>query len=400
LSTLRVLQSFPHKIGAGRICDTAWYQADGVAAAGARLTVFPGVVHRPLPSSISVRATLARGRWRLPYRAAGLLRTLALHDRIVARRLEGLAGQVDVVHVWPLAAAETIRAARRLGITTVLERPNAHTRYAFEAVRDESKRIGVPLPTGYEHSFDAEVLRREEIEYELADVLLCASEFTRRTFLDRGFAAGKLVRHTYGYDAQLFHPSAERRETGAGLKVIFAGVCAVRKGLHFALDAWLRSPASEDGTFLIAGGFLPAYERYLADKLAHPSVRVLGHRNDVPELMRTSDVMILPTIEEGYGIVCVEALASGAVPLVSRACTEVCEHGVNALVHEIGDVDKLTEHVTALHEDRRLLASLRDAALKGAPRHTWARAGEVLVDAYGEAIVRPGRAAPALQRYS
>jgi hypothetical protein len=33
-------------------------------------------------------------------------------------------------------------------------------------------------------------------------------------------------------------------------------VCAVRKGVHYALEAWLQSPACQDGTFLIAGKFL------------------------------------------------------------------------------------------------------------------------------------------------
>ena len=36
--------------------------------------------------------------------------------------------------------------------------------------------------------------------------------------------------------------------------------------------------------------------------LAHPSVKVLGHRNDVPELMRKSDILVLPSIEEGFGL--------------------------------------------------------------------------------------------------
>ena len=95
------------------------------------------------------------------------------------------------------------------------------------------------------------------------------------------------------------------------------GVCAVRKGLHYALEAWLRSPASKDGTFLIAGGFLPDYQEKLAPMLAHPSVQVLGHRTDVPELMRKSDILVLPSIEEGFGLVLTEAMGSGCVPLVS-----------------------------------------------------------------------------------
>ena len=81
--------------------------------------------------------------------------------------------------------------------------------------------------------------------------------------------------------------------------MLFVGVAAVRKGLHYALEAWLRSPASDDGRFLIAGEFLPEYAQRLSTMLAHPSVHALGHRNDVPELMRTSDVLVLPSIEEG-----------------------------------------------------------------------------------------------------
>ncbi len=74
--------------------------------------------------------------------------------------------------------------------------------------------------------------------------------------------------------------------------MISVGVCAVRKGLHYALEAWLNSPASKTGTFLIAGEFVPAYREKLAPMLAQPSVQVLGHRTDVPELLKKSDVLV------------------------------------------------------------------------------------------------------------
>ncbi len=83
--------------------------------------------------------------------------------------------------------------------------------------------------------------------------------------------------------------TGSRRE-GEGLTMLFCGDAAVRKGLHFALEAWLASPAHKDGKFLIAGGILPGYALKLAAELAHPSVQVLGHRSDVPELMRQSDI--------------------------------------------------------------------------------------------------------------
>ncbi len=385
---IRVLQSFPHKIGAARICTTAWHQAAGAAEAGADVLVMPGAVHRPLPENVRVRTTLALGKVRIPYKTIGRERALHLHDRIVAAALPRMADRIDIVHAWPQGARETLRAARRLGIPTVLERPNAHTRYAYEVVRAECERIGVPLPSDHEHAYNADILAREEEEFALADRLLCPSDFVARTFIGQGFAADRLVRHQYGFDHTRFHPAP--RPEGEGLTVLFVGVAAVRKGVHFALEAWLKSSASERGKLLIAGEFLPEYEARLAPLLAHPSVEALGHRTDVPELMRNSDALVLPSIEEGSALVTSEALASGCVPVVSDASGAQCQHGVDGLVHRVGDVDALAAHLTALDTDRELLARLRATGLENAPNLTWTRAGERLRAAYEEVVAEFG----------
>jgi glycosyltransferase involved in cell wall biosynthesis len=273
-----------------------------------------------------------------------------------------------------------------MGIPTVLERPNAHTRFAFEAVGREFERLGVPLPPDDEYSYKDDLLKKEEQEYQLADYILCPSEFVVRTFLDQGFPRDKLVRHTYAFDEAVYNPNAEPPDITRGLRVLFVGVCAVRKGVHLALEAWLRSPASRDGTFLIAGEFLPAYADRLSSMLSHPSVKVLGHRNDVPELMRKSDLLVLPSIEEGFGLVIAEAMGSGCVPLASEACTDICRHMENGLVHRVGDVETLAQQFTMLHEDRELLGKLRLGALKTAPEVTWTAAGVKLLQVYRQVI--------------
>jgi glycosyltransferase involved in cell wall biosynthesis len=379
---IRVVYSFPHKLGADRICYTAWQQVNGLAAAGADLLVFPGALHRAVPEGVAVRPTLARGKLRVPYKLLGTMRACALHDYIVARRIERMAEEIDIIHAWPLGALETLKTAARLGIPTVLERPNAHTRFAYDVVQKECDRLGAPLPSDHEHAYKADVLRKEEEEYRLAYRLLCPSDFTVQTFVDQGFSRDRLARHIYGYDPKVFYPSPEVRDSRRGLQLLFVGVCAVRKGLHYALEAWLRSPAHEKGTFLIAGEFLTAYEDKLRPMLSDPSVRVLGHRNDIPELMRQSDVLVLPTIEEGFGLVCTEAMGSGCVPLVSEACTDLCRHFENAMVHRIGDVDALAQQITQLDQDRALLERLRAAGLRTAPNITWNAAGVTLLNVY------------------
>jgi glycosyltransferase involved in cell wall biosynthesis len=383
---LRVLHSFPHRLGMARICTTAWYEIDSASAAGAEMLVITGDYIRPFERPIEVHTTFSWGKIKIPYRILGTRRMCILHDWLVARKLPTLKGKIDIIHAWPLAALQTIRAAKKLGIPVALERCNAHTRFAYDVVQKECERIGVPLPPDHEHAFNADILALEEAEYNEADSLLCPSDFTVKTFVDRGFCKERLVRFIYGVDEKMFHPAAGPRPAGKGLRMIYVGVAAVRKGLHFALEAWLQSPASRDGEFLIVGGFVPAYLEKLAPLLAHPSIQVLGHRNDVPALMRDCDVFIMPSIEEGFGLVCTEAIASGCVPLVSDACTDLCRHEINSLVHKVGAVPALTEHINRLNQDRNLLARLRAQGLDDVPTFTWAAAGRSLINAYNISI--------------
>src|ERR1022692_2942187 len=395
---VRVLFSFPLRLGADRICGIAWQQVNGLAAAGADVLVFPASIFRPVHPDVRVSPTLSRGKLRIPYKIVGTMRACALHDHIVARRIEKMAGQIDIIHTWPLGALETLKTAARLGIPTVLERCNAHTGFAMEVVQKECERLGIVLPPDHEHAYNAEKLRKEEEEYRLATRLCCRSEFVVKTFLDKGYPREQLARHIYGYDEKVYYPSNEPRDPKRGLTMISVGVCAVRKGLHYALDAWLRSPASKNGTFLIAGEFLPAYQEKLAPLLAHPSVKVLGHRKDVPELVRKSDILVLPSIEEGFGLVITEAMGSGCIPLASEACTEICSNMKTGLMHRVGDVEALTQHITMLHEDRALLGRLRAPALEAAPGVTWTAAGRILLDAYRETIAAHRTASRASSR--
>jgi glycosyltransferase involved in cell wall biosynthesis len=314
------------------------------------------------------------------------VRAVALHDRIVAQRIERLAGSIDIIHTWPTGALQTLKTAARLGIPTVLERPNANTRFAMEVVQKECERLGIVLPPDHEHAFNEQKLRKEEQEYSLATRLLCPSDFVAKTFLDKGFAKEKLARHSYGFDEKIYHPDSSRRDPKRGLTMLFVGVCAVRKGVHYALEAWLKSTACQKGSFLIAGECLPAYQEKLAPLLAHPSVKLLGHRNDVAELMRNSDILVLPSIEEGSALVTSEARASGCVLLVSEAAGAICRHMENALVHKVGDVSALAQHIAMLHDDRDLLERLRAASLASISEITWTAAGARLLGVYRETV--------------
>lgn len=395
---VRVLYSFPHKIGATGVCYAAWQHVKALHEAGAEVTVFPGVLHKPLPDGVRVLPTLSRGRFRIPYKLLGRMGSCKLHDWIVARRLRKMADQFDLVHCFALGSLETIRVARELGIPTLLERCNAHTGFAYQVVEDECRKLGIAMPEGHAHAYNEGYLRREEEEYAATDHLFCPSEFVARTFEDRGYPSSKIERFQYGCDERARIPANRESADREGLSVIFAAGCAPRKGLHYALDAWLKSSACETGKFQIVGDFIPGYAEILAPYLSHHSVSLLGYRKDLPDLMRASDVMVLPSIEEGSALVTYDARAAGCVLLVSDSTGAVCEHGVNALVHTTGDVDTLASHFSRVHEDRELLAKLRKSSLETADDLTWGAAGRKMLGAYQSIVARhrPKPAQPAV----
>ena len=128
----------------------------------------------------------------------------------------------------------------------------------------------------------------------------------------------RILRHQYGYTPGTRRVEPRRVDGRPPLRAIYVGLGEPRKGLHYALRAWLDSDASRDGTFTIVGRMLPAYGDLLRDELSHPSVRVVGFSSAVGAALSASDVLLLPTIEEGSALVTYEAQGAGCVPLVSE----------------------------------------------------------------------------------
>jgi len=273
-------------------------------------------------------------------------RTTRAHDLRVAAALKRRAGEFDVVHVWPRAALHTARAARALGIRAVREAPNTHTGYAFDAVVRECELLGIAPPPGHSHTCDPRRLAHEQAEYDAADVILCQSEFSRATFVQRGVPAAKVAVHQNGTDIARFKPGVApppgrpaadgavrrpaRAAQGPPLRAARLGALRRRRARRAVRD--LRRVR-------------PGYRETVAPLLDDPSVEVRGYVPDLSQLMRDSDVFVLPSVEEGSALVTYEAQACGCVLSVSDATGARCEHRRTGLVHPARNVDALAAHL-------------------------------------------------------
>jgi glycosyltransferase involved in cell wall biosynthesis len=269
---------------------------------------------------------------------------------------------------------------------SIREVPNTHTANAYAEAARESQIVGIQLGRGHSHQPNLRHLRLEEREYAQADLLFVPSDHVTRTFLERGVPQTRLRRHQYGYDSTRFSPLGRIEFPIRPFTAVFVGSVEPRKGLHYALDAWMRAEPPCGSTLLIAGGFVPGYREYLAEWLNQPNVETLGFVNDVPSLLRRSDVLLLPSVEEGSALVTYEAQGSGCIPLVSTAAGALLPQGLRGFVHKPRDVAALTNHLRRLSWDDELRASLRREVIEWSSMLTWESAGRRMLGIYSDAL--------------
>lgn len=167
---------------------------------------------------------------------------------------------------------------------------------------------------------------------------------------------------------------ARRQVSGAPLRIVFLGQLGRRKGSADVLAALLRLKDVDGWTATLAGDGAVEEARELARSSG------LSSRVDVPgwlelaardELLRESDVLVLPSRAENLPMVILEAFAHG-VPVVSTpvgAIPEVVEHGRNGLLVAPGDVSALAEALRRFIDDPSLARRMGEAARADHAKH-------------------------------
>src|SRR5262252_4251254 len=100
----------------------------------------------------------------------------------------------------------------------------------------------------------------------------------------------------------------------------------------------------------------------------HEHVLFLGKQDRVQEKLAISDVMLLPSELESFGLAALEAMACEVVPVATRAggVPEVVEHGVSGFLADVGDVETMARYATELLGDEARLRDMGKRARQGA----------------------------------
>lgn len=284
-----------------------------------------------------------------------------------------------IVHGLSGSMARTAASARRQGAVVVCDVRAAHPRALHRDVTESLRRRGVP----YEPP-DLDIIGRMTREFELADVLVCNSEYTRRSFLAEGFDPARVVAVPLGCDVETFRPAPQRPEQ---FTVLFVGRDSYRKGLLDLLEAARALPG---GTRLLVAGEIDATARGTLAGLGI-EVEALGGvgGDEMPSLYRRASVLALPSLSEAFGMVVLEAMACGVPVVLSDqvGAGAVVTDGSEGFVVPVGDTDALAERLATLAHDRDLLEAMSRRARRTAEANTWDHYGERLVRVYREVIL-------------
>jgi glycosyltransferase involved in cell wall biosynthesis len=225
----------------------------------------------------------------------------------------GIMSFVDKLHKFTITkcdiliglsgvSVESIKyAKKKYNAITILERGSAH-------VTLQNELVSYSLPPNY--------IKRELIGYELADYISIPSKFSENSFIIQGIKQEKLFINNYGVDLSKFfieeNISKNKRNVNK-YNGLFIGGWSYQKGVDYLIEAIKLEEKLQITHIGSNGGYdFPNHDRLIS----------LGHisNNELRTHIKNYDFLILPSRQDGFGMVLLEALACG-VPIITSENT-------------------------------------------------------------------------------
>jgi glycosyltransferase involved in cell wall biosynthesis len=293
-------------------------------------------------------------------------------DRWVAGRME----PCDVFMAMSGQGLRARRAAQAAGALTVCDRGSSHILYQDELLAEEYARHAVPY-----RRISRRAVETELEEYVESDLIVVQSSFAYRTFVEKGVPDHKLAMVPLGVEPRLFHPEPKRDGV---FRVLYVGEMSLRKGVPYLLEALASSPSPPLELVLIGpvlDEIKPWFARY------EGRFRYLGaiRKNELYRYYSQASVFVMPTIEDGFGLVVCEALACGVPVITTAHCCgpDIITDGREGFIVPIRDPKALRERVLMLYAQPPVREAQARAALgRARSLNGWDGYGRTVVELY------------------
>jgi glycosyltransferase involved in cell wall biosynthesis len=248
-----------------------------------------------------------------PHKANDWSATNGHFDHWVSRQLPRGASRVFVG--VETCAERSLQMGRELGMTTVFDCPQIHPDFLEDILARGADHLKIPKPP----IDTAKVTKRKRRELRLADFILVLSDVHRRSFLQNGFGADRLLQSTLWADPNIwFPPPTPRPVDKAALKALFIGGIGLRKGVPYLLQAAAFCRSQIELT--LVGSTTGEVDSYLHEYRNHYKYVPPKNKVQLRDILWNSDVLVLPSLVDTFGFVAMEAMACGLPVIVTDNC--------------------------------------------------------------------------------
>lgn len=283
---------------------------------------------------------------------------------------------------WSSATLEAISPAHDIGARVVIERGSSHILHQTNILSGLHAKNGRLFK-----GTSGRTIERELAEYETADLIAVPSSYAAKTFAAHGIPSKKVFVNPYGVDLEKFTPRSMSKSKRPYAEILFVGQVGLRKGIPELLSAFsgLKANAGLSLVGPLERGF---------PKPTQKNVRVIGPipMSALPDCYRGADVFCLPSWEEGFPLVLLQAMACG-LPVVATeesGAGDIITSGVNGDLVPAGDVLALREALGRLITDPDLATRMGSAARERVSNgFDWKSYGERALNAYERLISDP-----------
>lgn len=292
---------------------------------------------------------------------------------------------IGAVYAFEDGAAYAFKAAKERRLKCLYDLPIGYWRYARKlmAAEQELRPEWAGTITGFLDS-EKKLMRKDE-EIRLADHIVVASTFTATSLKEY---PGQLPSISV---IPLAFPSVNRERKynsnyDEPLKLLFVGGLSQRKGIANMFEA--IKPLRKHVALTVVGHKAVDDCVPLNKALSeHKWIPSLPHA-EILKLMQQHDVLIFPSLFEGFGLVITEAMSQGT-PVITTDRTagpDLLKHGENGWLIDAGSTIALQETIEKILEHRSVVESVGRAALKTAEKRPWTKYGSDLVNVLSKLV--------------
>ena len=301
-------------------------------------------------------------------------------DREAARYLRANKRQqnIDAVYAYEDCAAYLFQTARDLGVRRVYDLPIAYWETAQRLLKEEAQRYPDWEPTLVGTRDSEEKLARKTREVELAELVVCPSNFVFDSLPEKVRAEKPCLVVPFG------SPNLSALRTGTTqrkLRVLFAGALTQRKGLADLFAAMKLLDSTEVELVVMGSALMPlSWYRERSSAFIYEPPRPHA---DVLRLMQTCDVFVLPSIVEGRALVQQEAMSCG-LPIIATknaGADDLIVEGETGFLIPIRSPEAIAEKLSWCAAHRESITGMGIAAQKRAALLTWPEYGRKILAA-------------------